>query len=675
MIAMNLPPARFKAFDASGNPASLGWVYSYVAGSSTPKSLYQDAAGTPYPNPFQLDVNGEADIYFSGYYKIDVKTSALVSCPGYPIDNVVDALTIVTTGGNLTVTATGGNTAISLPDRFGYQLSVIDNGADNTGATSSSTAINSTITANTVIFFPKGTYLLDTKILMPYGGPNGNRKHLHFDNVELLAGSNNMTMLHCADCFCSISGRVRFHSNGRSGINAISFSPELGASNTTVTNQNYNRLLAHIETIGCDEGIEFMCGVPIGGTSSGCWYNVVYSYFSTSCKRAIWFRDNGSVAAENSGPNSQTIYGMIVNGSCNTGVQVDAGGGHQIHTIGMENIQIGTSPNATPVGIKINEFMANGGRNANIKVFGSHWENVTKYVEANEGTIEFFGVDNEIEASYGALVPLVDYYKSVKVQKGNVVNGVYGIVASIANIRSIWLFDQYGSSDTVVDHGLYGNSLVLRNSNLASQYASQWGPNIFGLAQGLSYADQSHLFNTPNNAYFNFGNGATDSAFTIMMLFNPSLMANTEIFSKDDVTTASPKRCYSFSLNSNGILNANLFDNSTGGYIGRTTAAGVVVANVWQLVTLTYSSSATNAGVKIYVGASQVDNADQSSGVYTAMESLSSTPGSYRISTAGTPERALRSKVAFLGVFSEEFTAAQVRRAYNLLLPYVGAGS
>jgi len=92
-MAQFLSPVKFKAYDASGNPASLGWVYSYAAGTSTNQSLYQDAAGTPYSNPFQLDANGEAVIYFSGNYKIDVKTSALVDCPGYPIDNVVDAVT------------------------------------------------------------------------------------------------------------------------------------------------------------------------------------------------------------------------------------------------------------------------------------------------------------------------------------------------------------------------------------------------------------------------------------------------------------------------------------------------------------------------------------------------------------------------------------------------------
>ena len=64
-------------FDNSGNPLSGGKVYTYSAGTSTPKSTYTDAAGgTPNANPTILDSAGRAAIWGSGAYKVVVTDSA-----------------------------------------------------------------------------------------------------------------------------------------------------------------------------------------------------------------------------------------------------------------------------------------------------------------------------------------------------------------------------------------------------------------------------------------------------------------------------------------------------------------------------------------------------------------------------------------------------------------------
>lgn len=58
----------------SGAIAS-GWkVYTYIAGTTTPKDTYSDyTEGSANANPVILDSRGEADIWFSGIYKIVVK--------------------------------------------------------------------------------------------------------------------------------------------------------------------------------------------------------------------------------------------------------------------------------------------------------------------------------------------------------------------------------------------------------------------------------------------------------------------------------------------------------------------------------------------------------------------------------------------------------------------------
>lgn len=73
--------------DNSGNPLAGGKVYTYEAGTTTPKATYTDNLGvTPEANPVILDSNGRKQIYASGAYKFVVKTSADVTL--YTLDNL-----------------------------------------------------------------------------------------------------------------------------------------------------------------------------------------------------------------------------------------------------------------------------------------------------------------------------------------------------------------------------------------------------------------------------------------------------------------------------------------------------------------------------------------------------------------------------------------------------------
>jgi hypothetical protein len=72
-------PSFYSAFDANGNPLAGGKVYTYLAGTLTPRATYTDQGGlTPNANPVILDSAGRADIWLddSASYKFIVKDSA-----------------------------------------------------------------------------------------------------------------------------------------------------------------------------------------------------------------------------------------------------------------------------------------------------------------------------------------------------------------------------------------------------------------------------------------------------------------------------------------------------------------------------------------------------------------------------------------------------------------------
>ena len=79
-MAVLMTPPKAQFFDNSGDPLNGGKIYSYEAGTSTPKATYTDnGGGTPNANPVVLDSYGRADIWLSGAYKIVVKDSSDVT--------------------------------------------------------------------------------------------------------------------------------------------------------------------------------------------------------------------------------------------------------------------------------------------------------------------------------------------------------------------------------------------------------------------------------------------------------------------------------------------------------------------------------------------------------------------------------------------------------------------
>jgi len=88
MTASIMIPPKIQFIDANGQPYVGGFVYTYEAGTSTPKASYTDYSATVQnPNPVILDAAGSAFIWLKGAYKIVVTKAN--GDPGYTADNVI----------------------------------------------------------------------------------------------------------------------------------------------------------------------------------------------------------------------------------------------------------------------------------------------------------------------------------------------------------------------------------------------------------------------------------------------------------------------------------------------------------------------------------------------------------------------------------------------------------
>jgi len=76
-MATLLPNGKQQFTRGDGLPLVGGRLYTYDAGTSTPRPTYADAAGTvPNTNPVILDARGEATVFWSGAYKVELRDAA-----------------------------------------------------------------------------------------------------------------------------------------------------------------------------------------------------------------------------------------------------------------------------------------------------------------------------------------------------------------------------------------------------------------------------------------------------------------------------------------------------------------------------------------------------------------------------------------------------------------------
>lgn len=80
-MAKLAPLVKAQFFDINGNPLALGKVYTNITNTSTPKTTYSDAAGTPNTNPIILNSRGEADIWIDSdvAYRFIIKDASDVT--------------------------------------------------------------------------------------------------------------------------------------------------------------------------------------------------------------------------------------------------------------------------------------------------------------------------------------------------------------------------------------------------------------------------------------------------------------------------------------------------------------------------------------------------------------------------------------------------------------------
>jgi len=170
-MAVIATPPKLQFFSAAGVPLVGGKLYSYAAGTTTPLATYTDAGGaTPNTNPIILDSRGEASVWLNNAaYKFALYTSTDV--PVWTVDNVSSFATLATlvasSGSSLIGFIQSGTGAVArtVQAKLRETCSIVDYGADPTGAANSGTAIQLALQSGArSVYVPPGTYVMTANI-------------------------------------------------------------------------------------------------------------------------------------------------------------------------------------------------------------------------------------------------------------------------------------------------------------------------------------------------------------------------------------------------------------------------------------------------------------------------------------------------------------------------------
>jgi hypothetical protein len=247
-------------------------------------------------------------------------------------------------------------------------------------------------------------------------------------------------------------------------------------------------------------------------------------------------------------------------------------------------------------------------------------------------------------------------------------------------LSNVQIFDSALSTSEVETLYNYGSPIrtlanIPQSSNLKAWYkldasevynstTTEWSidnnQNPSAYASSLNFNGSSNYIDCGDNDDFSFGNGSTDSPFSISSWVNMVDATRFYLLSKGLVFSSNYE--YLFNTNASDILGLYLYDSSENSRIGRIyNTALTTFEGQWIHICATYNGSGLSSGIKLYLNGTQVNSLDSNSGTYEAMEN-GNRPLNIGRSETGTYANGSISNVS---VWNTELTSPQVSEIYN----------
>jgi hypothetical protein len=243
-----------------------------------------------------------------------------------------------------------------------------------------------------------------------------------------------------------------------------------------------------------------------------------------------------------------------------------------------------------------------------------------------------------------------------------------GIISDPNKIAAMWLFDAL-TGTSITDIGDNSHTLT------TSVDAADLSPSSAGLAPIITPGTGEYADAADSND-FSFGDGSTDSAFSLITLVKFASGADRAIIAKRDATTSAGDIEWFFGTEGNNAIEFSLCDDTytySGGTFCKATTTSTFAADNGQIHTYigTYDGSEDPNNIKIYRDGT-LEAADKDIYSYSGMHNTTAQVGTYTTSSDESKRVSFHGYI-LLAVIKEELTATEVKRLSDLLLGYANA--
>lgn len=191
--------------------------------------------------------------------------------------------------------------------------------------------------------------------------------------------------------------------------------------------------------------------------------------------------------------------------------------------------------------------------------------------------------------------------------------------------------------------------------------SSAFVPPVFADTYSFEYDGVSDYLEIADSDSLSFGNGSSDSPFSISTWVN---MTDASVFRILSKYTSSAKE-YLLATDSTDKIVFSLYDDSTGGRLSRKyNTALTSLQGQWIHLTATYDGTTNLSGLKIYLNGFQVDDSNNQSGTYDSMENTSQIVEIGKLTTTNA-----NGMIDETSIFDYELTSANVSTIYGSGVP------
>jgi hypothetical protein len=225
-----------------------------------------------------------------------------------------------------------------------------------------------------------------------------------------------------------------------------------------------------------------------------------------------------------------------------------------------------------------------------------------------------------------------------------------------SNIISHWSLDE--GTGTTANDLIGGNNGTLTNGPTWSK-SIPWDGSSVKQANNysLDFDGANDYITVSDNDSLSFGDGSTDSAFSISAWVKADSWLKFRILTK----TNSTNNEFIFGGDGASRLYFYLFDNTVSNYIGQG-SAGALSTGVWYHVVATYDGSGSSSGINVYANSSSVNSGGSTLGSYTAMHNTSA---NVRIGGLESVPDYGNGKIKELAIYNKELTLNEILSMYN----------